>query len=330
MEMPAPLDWTQYKVGSVSTKTGWVNARCTPLTHVFHVAHLDVGLQICHDTTIRARLISDKSILRNERILVVWLSPNDWSNAGGFRYGNVLFGYEWRLLIDGKNYYQIEKIDYGIPALRILVTDKDYDKQFPRYDPKVKDGPWWYNEAENQHYWNGEICLEIMLEDDLSLKDASFMDFVLHHPARCSVAPYSCSTRGTTGAKAGAQFVAALTGNEEATQNLPLIRTQDNMVYPTSALGFACDALWERLSRLKVEWRGDIEADSDLAISLGRACLAAYARQNKKETRDIASLFKGSDEFLGAVARVVAGTFTLPDWENLTSDYWDSWPEFDQ
>ena len=58
--------------------------------------------RIAEDRRLRADLIFDKSKLKERRIRVVWLSPNDWDNDGGFRYGNVRFTYDWASLVEDK------------------------------------------------------------------------------------------------------------------------------------------------------------------------------------------------------------------------------------
>jgi len=89
MAETAQDDWSRYSVGQVSKKKNWVNPDCVSLSVVTHVTHVQLGLDILRAGRIAPQLIYDDSRLNTQRILVTWLSPNDWSNAGGFRYGNV-------------------------------------------------------------------------------------------------------------------------------------------------------------------------------------------------------------------------------------------------
>jgi hypothetical protein len=101
-------------------------------------------------------------------------------------------------------------MEHNPPASRILITDIDRSDQLETYDPAEGDGPWWRNK-EGKHYWNGEKhCLEFMFEGDLSLAQATGLDFVLHHPQRCSLRPAPCTYRRESGPKVGARFIAAL------------------------------------------------------------------------------------------------------------------------
>jgi len=114
------VPWNQFAAGTIQDPNRANN--CVPLNHVAHVAHLKAGLRIVEDRQLHADLVFDQSKLNTERIRVVWLSPNDWSNAGGFRYGNVRFLFPWDLIVEGKRYFWVESIAYGVAACRILIT----------------------------------------------------------------------------------------------------------------------------------------------------------------------------------------------------------------
>src|SRR5688572_6170364 len=93
-------DWTQFQVqGNPNAYRAW-NNQCRGLGTVWHVTHVQTGIEIVRGGQLTPQLIYDESRLNTERILVVWLSPNDWTNAGGFRYGNVAFQLDWPALIE--------------------------------------------------------------------------------------------------------------------------------------------------------------------------------------------------------------------------------------
>ena len=114
---------------------------CCRLAQVYHVTHIDVGWRILTEGKIKAGLVCDESKLKTERILVTWVSPNDWTGAGGFRYGNVRFSFDWEPLIRDMNYYWVESVAYRTPASRVLITGKDYGGILDEYDPTAGDGP---------------------------------------------------------------------------------------------------------------------------------------------------------------------------------------------
>lgn len=195
-------EWSKYKVNESF-------GCCKPLDKIYHVCHTRNAVNIVSEGKIKADLVYDESKLNKDRTLVCWLSPNVWDGAGGSRYGNVGFEFDWKDICDDMNYYWVEVIDYSPKALRILVTDQDYDGKLDSYDPESKNGPWWYNRKEDQHYWNGIYCLEIMVERDLSMSEIIGVDFVSHHQHRCNLRS-PCNEKGNTWLIGGSLFIAGI------------------------------------------------------------------------------------------------------------------------
>ena len=77
------------------------------LRSISHVTHLDPAWRIFQAKELTAGLVFDESILRKKRILVTWLSPNDW--ADGYRYGNVRFTFDFRALVESLRCYWVER-----------------------------------------------------------------------------------------------------------------------------------------------------------------------------------------------------------------------------
>lgn len=172
--------WTDFSVGTLSTNRKWVNSSCQPLERVSHVTHVAGALEVLRTGSIQPRLIYDESRLNTKRVLVVWVSPNDWSNAGGFRYGNISFELDWTRLVEDKRFYWVGVMRYQPRACRILVTDKNRDEKLLPYVASEGDGPWWHNETAQTHHWNGDYCLELMIECEISLSDVTSLRFVTH------------------------------------------------------------------------------------------------------------------------------------------------------
>lgn len=206
-------EWHKFKVGELSTSRGWVNPDCQLLTTVSHVAHLETTKRIFRDGKINSGLIFDKSKLNTERILVAWLSPNHWSD--GFRYGNVRFNYDWKTLIANKRYYWVESLAYGVKACRILVTEEDRSDILEEYDPTRHDGPWWFDEKNDTHYWNGNYCLEIMIENDVDIDDCLTIDFVDHHRQFCNILPLHCEDCNRTRYDAGKKLISYILSTKD-------------------------------------------------------------------------------------------------------------------
>jgi hypothetical protein len=98
-------DWTSYSIGKLVPEGR--STSCQRLRRVMHVTHVNAALTILRDGALKPQLIYDESRLNTERILVNWASPNDWTNAGGFRYGNIAFVIDWPELTDGMRSYWI-------------------------------------------------------------------------------------------------------------------------------------------------------------------------------------------------------------------------------
>jgi len=142
-DRPAP-EWVRFRVGAPERPPRFA-PDCAPFSTMSHVAHREPALTIMREGVLRAGLVFDESRLNTSRIRVTWLSPNYWAN--GFRYGTVQYTYDWPALT------------VGIRACCILVIDRAVDDpvlaDLTPYDSTQRDGPWWYDRATNQHYYNG-------------------------------------------------------------------------------------------------------------------------------------------------------------------------------
>ncbi|MRS01896.1 hypothetical protein EG832_01490 [bacterium] len=305
-------EWAKFKVGEVSTRRNWTNQDCQPFETVSHVAHHDIARRIMCDGIIRSGLVCDESKLNTERILVSWLSPNDWSGAGGFRYGNVRLRYDFEPLVTGKNCYWVESLAYGIKACRILITENDRSDLLDPYDPSNRDGPWWYDTESKTHYRNGYYTLEFMFEDDLRVRNSASLDFVRHHDHQCNISPGSCPDSGISGPKAALKFMAFLLSD---TCRLPKKLFTDTH---NGSSFFNDDYLshFGLLRRLIIDnatFTGHVTAGSDTAKALVRAIFHSYADEHKDEPYDLAALFESGRELEVAMDTYALARFNLTE-----------------
>ena len=306
------IPWAKFSVGTPSTRSNWQEPDCLPLETVSHVAHVPVALRIAEDARLRADLVFDKSKLNTERIRVVWLSPNDWSGAGGSRYGNVRFTFDWPTLLGSKKAFWVESVAYGVEACRILITDNDYSSVLDPYDPKVRGGPWWVD-ATGQHHWNGKFCLEIMLEADVPVVAAAKVDFIEHHKNRCCIDYKTCRYCGWQGAKAGAEFLGLLASAKSALELPGLTEQRDGSLRAKVEVAAAVNMLSARL-RKTVCAPGAVGAGDTAAPALARALLRTLADGDLVGERgELASLFTSIDEADDAVRTFIARALGLPD-----------------
>lgn len=305
--------WTKYAVGNPSTRPNWVEPDCVPCTEVSHVSHVESALRIVEAGAIRQGLVFDESRLNTERILVTWLSPNHWTH--GFRYGNVRFTFDFAQLVEGKNYYWVEDItSYSPTACRILITSNDHSSRLSPYDPTKANGPWWFDVSSKKHYYNGNYCLEFMMEDEQRIRKAISVDFVTHHSDYCSIhrtSPKSCGERGMNEGKGGARFLmmAAGRGVVLSALNKSLITDNGGLSHEvTNAIE------WIACSIHKVEYQGKVGATTDTGRAVARAVLNALAIDQRDEAHLLASLFRSEERLLQAIADVIADSL---DWDDV-------------
>lgn len=305
----AAQPWSEFAVGTKSENPKWTEPTCRPLKTVSHVTHVSSAPRVLEDGELRAQLVFDESKLNTERIMVVWLSPNYWTN--GFRYGGLCFKYDFDTLVAGRRYYWVESIAYGIPACRILVTDIDRDALLDAYDPTTGDGPWW-RDSDGSHYWNGEKTLEIMFEGDLPIAHAESTDLVKHHESMCSIDAKRCPERGMEAHTAGGRVLAAVLSRPIDAALLQW--TEDNVgkTEPSHVLRVAFQAFLTGLPTKKAgHFSGSVSSGTEQAHAIVRAVGGAVG--DKAQVSALLALFDSRASFDAAAVEVVGEIFGLTD-----------------
>lgn len=314
----ALAEWNAYRIGDESKRENWTNNSCRPFDDVYHVAHRRAALHIIEDRRIRAGLVYDRGILKTKRIGVSWVSPNTWGL--GSRYGNVEFRFPFAALLERKNAYWVEVItDYKIPALRFLITDQDRSAIATPYDPTARDGPWWYDESRKAHFFNGDDCVEFMIEGDVPLADCEGIDFVSHHANYCCenrMNPSSCPDLDLSKGRAGSLFLARLLGQNYPIEQLGLTsdRVAGRVASATFAYGMSSFLMWVH------HWveapYGTVDASPGLRSGLARAVLAAYGEERMDDAKALLAAFGSKEDFFSALSDVLTrrlGVDTRPD-----------------
>ena len=230
----------------------------------------------------------DESILKNSRTCVSWVSPNTW--APGSIYGNICFEFPWRKLVDRKNLFWVEAIQYySPPAYRILVTDKEEPlAKLRAYDATRRRGPVYHDLATDAWYRNGEFTGELLVDGDLSLKDCTQVTFVDHHDKICK--REGCVDLGRNRNDAGAQLVAMLIGSGvRNASDLFLCRGARPKALHMSAEG-ALVHLLRKISRCPNK-AGPIDANSPVARYLATALFARAGTGGERGLAALAGLF---------------------------------------
>jgi hypothetical protein len=307
-------EWTKFRVGTPAAKG--FNSDCVSLASISHVSHITSAIDIIDCREIRPSLVFDESVLNDKRILVTWLSPNYWSN--GFRYGNVRFEFDFKALIQNKNYYWVESIAYKVPACRILITDENRDDILKKYNPMSGDGPWWHDTSKDIHYWNSNHCLEFMLESTVSLDALKAIDFVTHHSEWCSIHRYNqskCKDLGLSGLRSGARFFSSA-----VTTDTDLGYLKDFFIDDEN---HAKSNLDDAISRIKlaiandVTYAGEIVHGGNKSAPVARSVLAAIAYGRIDEAKELAAYFSSSDELYKTICNLIGDCLdsetTFPD-----------------
>lgn len=283
------------------------------LEQIYHVSHIDSALNIVADGKIKASLVYDESKLNKKRILVCWLSPNDWRGAGGYRYGNIRFTFDWNKICEDTYSYWVEVIDYKIPACRILLSDQNHRRHLSPFDPTTDDGPWWYDEEKGEHYWNGNYCLEIMVERDIRISEVVKVSFVDHHPRYCCLSN-NCNDMGISGSEGGAFFISGMVG-QDIYHRLPAFYENDDGIEIDYMFERSCMSIWHSFNQIE-KFKGSIIPKDKAAIPLARAVLNAYA-YNEDDLIPLASLFKSKNSLVYSCAKLIAKKFKISDWKML-------------
>ena len=304
--------WTDFAVGRVSTRSGWTNPDCVPLGSVAHVTHVRAAVEIVRGNSLNPGLIFDRSKLNTSRILVSWLSPNSWTNAGGFRYGNVAFDFAWESLVEGLNAYWVGTMDYKPIACRILLTDQDRESELLPYDPKRGDGPWWFDNATKQHYWNGDLCMEFMVERSLDLDDAEAIRFVRHHDLRCCIDPNGCADRGDRDVEGGARFITACCGQKLELPARLFTRKKNGDSRPNNELNIAWDGVYDLVRKSPAKYTGHLR-DDEKRLELARAAMAAFGRRDDVGAATLLGFFESRTAALDVFADVIERDLGLPE-----------------
>jgi hypothetical protein len=305
-------EWTQF----ATIGPGVDSSTMSQLNTVYHVTHLRSAPTVIEDGKIVAGVVFDESKLNTERILVTWLSPNYWNL--GFRYGNICFLFDFQSLIQGMNSYWVESIAYQIPAPRILLTDKDYSGRLEPYDATRGDGPWYHDVTNDSHYWNGQYCLELMVERDLWMNQVAALDYVRHHNSYCSIAPNSCPDCGKLADVGAAEFLASLLGRdaEMAVSSRGLFVNTDGA--PTDALTYAARSLFSRFSiDPSIQYVGNIKLP---CLALSRAVFASYAHaRDQAETHQLAGWFASQNAFYESGIMLMESYFNISGLQPIVS-----------
>jgi hypothetical protein len=205
------------------------------------------------------------------------------------------------MLLNSRQAYWVEDIDYNPPACRFLLTERDYGTRvmgkLTHYDPTKRNGPWWHDKKNDIHYRNGNVTLEFMIDDPLNISDCSTIKFVDHHKYQCCIDPKTCQDKDLHHGEGSARYVA---GCLERNIHLPRKAIVDEngqvaSTYIDSALYWLCRLFKENLE--EEEFLGTIVADDPIAMEIARVMLSCLVSEDRFEAGlKLAILFANKKE----------------------------------
>lgn len=294
---PACIDWTT-ALSEISNR----GPHCD-LSTVSHVTHVDFALEIAKSGQLSPRLVSDESSLNTKRILVNWFSPNDWTPAGGFRYGNVRFTLGLDVINVYSQLYAIEAMSHTPVAFRYLLTNSLY--KFGRADLVM--GPLLKSDSPSTYCWYNNICIELMIEEAIKTNDFDRIDFVDHHVHRCSIKDRVCTDKGRRKNDGGALFIAGLVSNGIR----PSWKT--SAVIDNNELNSSWKDAYNKLlvKPAGVDFIGKIVSTNPTAGSLARAYCNAYYRGHDGDKFNLLKQFKSHEQFIYTMDSEIRGLLRL-------------------
>jgi len=300
-------EWEKYSIKGDLAKTG------VELDSVRHIVHVPAARRIIEDGRIKAGLVYDESRLNRSRISVTWVSANTW--AFGSIYGTVEFQFNWKSLVEGQKIYWVEAMEkYNPTAYRFLLTERE-PRELPSgavepYDPAKDDGP--LRRSGDKWYWNGNFTSEFMIDDDLSLRSTTGLNFVSHHSEYCRTFGNSCTERreNPTWDKTGGRILAYILAHELIVLNTHLKPTPENP--RNQLLDTAFTGVHAALTE-DGEFGGSlIRPASCKKIVIG--ALALYGMDQVDSAADPLTLLKSADGFDTALVETIRDHFGAPEW----------------
>jgi hypothetical protein len=259
------------------------------------------------DGRIRSSLIWDESKLNNTRTCVAWLSPNHWHN--GSLYGNIEFDFDWKTLVEGKEFYWVEAIKkYNPHAFRILITDKDLTTSLEPYLVDDGNGPLFHDSLKDEWYWNGNLTGEFMIDEDLPLSACETVSFVNHNQSICRKDGPSCRDMKQAWDDAGTKLLARLVAQNVIKSSNKLRR----LFLDGEKLHFYANSVVEGIiyKVSKLPTTGSVKHQDRVSAHIASALLDRLGNDRKLDA--LASLFNTAKDLETAVRKRIAKAVGIP------------------
>lgn len=179
------------------------------LTHVTSMENTEIILQ----EGFKMQVVGDYSCVNKlndsrgsvhplARIPFLWMAPDNHETTSAIRYGNVAFSLKELTQFQNLRFYYIEFLDYVTKtATRVMVTNKNYDHLFLRFDPNdatqagkipvMYNGNEWIRYTSFSNKRNDRILLDVeFLLDFTPSPEGVYCRYVKCFDPRPIVTPY--------------------------------------------------------------------------------------------------------------------------------------------
>ena len=179
------------------------------LTHVTSLENAEVILQ----EGLKMQVVGDYSCVNKLkdkrgcahpliRAPFLWMAPDTHDTSAAIRYGNVAFSFKNLSKLQHLNFYYVEFLDYVTKtAARIMITRKNYDHLFRKFDPTDEaqhgknpvmfNGTEWIRFTSFSNSRNDEILLDVeFLFDVTPLQSELYCSYVKCYDPKPIVNPY--------------------------------------------------------------------------------------------------------------------------------------------
>jgi hypothetical protein len=306
--MAAKPEWYAYRIGELPSGQR-ENDDCFSFESVHYNCHIGDAFSVFANGRIQSSLVWDESKLRNTRACVSWASANTWAN--GSIYGNVRFEFDWKKLIDGKQFYWVEAMTkYNPPAFRILITEEP-QPNLQKYDAESKDGPVYYHSKNDKWYRNGKFTSEFLFDSNLSLNECTRVVFDDHHTSYCRKTGPQCAYIGKPAAEAGAELVARLVGHNHR-RFLKLFLDGDSDPKCLNITAASAYLHLRKSFKVRANTAGTLRHDHPAAPVLISAISDHYGFNRPKGAAHLCDLFENTAELRAALVGRLTGAFGVP------------------
>lgn len=267
------------------------------LHNIFHFAPINSAFEILRTQRINVCVYQLESLLRECKLPICWLTPNEWRN-GSF-YGCIIFSFIFETLISNKKCYFIEiENTYKYPAYRLLFTSKNRKKRFEKYDLELGRGPLVKSKKTGRFYWNNTCNLQLVFDAPLDLLQIVNIEFTNHKIYKSPKDELETSIF-----EAYSRFIAfALIESTKSIYPLFVQKNREQCLVSSDMLRAGISNLYDKS---KLDYTNGILSETDEeSLSVAEESLYFYSHGHWVEWERLAKSFKSRSAYIRTVWKI--------------------------